>query len=229
MPAADDDLLRSLDVANEAARSGNLATALGSWMTLEPQLRSAGLLEEATAVTQLVCNARDAIERAREEGNTCFKAKKWADARKAYTRALDFCPSDASLLTNRAAAALRAGDARAALVDASTAVAHNKEWVKGHFRRGQALVALGDLSGAAAAHEEAARLGAGTDASKELSAAAKAARAAADEEAKRTGGSKQPVAAKIGDEATDEEQGLQQQGPQQGPQQPTFDRTVQTP
>ena len=80
-------------------------------------------------------------------------------------------------------------------------MAHNKEWVKGHFRRGQALQALGDLSGAAAAHEEAARLGAGTDASKELLAAAKAARAAADEEAERTGGSKQPEAAKIGDVA----------------------------
>ena len=172
-------LRQQLHAADEAATRGDVVGALQAWMALVPQLQQHGLIAEADAANVSVLRYLNIIEQARLDGNMLFKAKKWSEARAAYTRAIDLLPTDPALLTNRSAAAYRAGDLRASLADANSSVSLNPSWVKGHFRRGQALSALGVHEEAARAHEEAARLGAGTDASKELAAAAMEARAKA--------------------------------------------------
>lgn len=60
-----------------------------------------------------------------------------------------------TVVSNRSAAFLEAGDYIGALVDAETVISLRRNWSKGHFRKAKALVALGKLDEA----KEALRLG----------------------------------------------------------------------
>jgi hypothetical protein len=173
-------LLRAVDNAEEAMREGKLSDALEAWLKLSPQLEAKGLDEAHAAVQRSVMMARDRVETARLDGNKHFGKKAWASARKAYGEALRWMPQETTILGNRSLAALRDGDAAAALSDANDAIAADASWFKGHFRRGQALSALGQLEKAASAYAEASRLGEASETAKELKKAAAEARAAAD-------------------------------------------------
>lgn len=98
------------------------------------------------------------INAAKEQGNTHFKNKDWAQAIKLYTISAEIAASRpvfeanvyardelALSLSNRSAAYLAAGEFVNALVDADAVIAIKRPWVKGHFRRGKALAAMGRL------------------------------------------------------------------------------------
>lgn len=85
----------------------------------------------------------------KERGNKAFKAQQFAQAEALYSDAISECdqlhdpPDIHVLLANRAAARLRLGDGAGALQDASAAAAADPSYCKAHFRKGQALHALG--------------------------------------------------------------------------------------
>lgn len=96
------------------------------------------------------------IAQAKEEGNKHFRNKNWSEAIKFYTLSADIAASrpvfEASVyardelaltLSNRAAAYMGAGQFVNALCDADAVIEIKRPWIKGHFRRGKALAALG--------------------------------------------------------------------------------------
>jgi translocation protein SEC72 len=98
------------------------------------------------------------VARAKEEGNKHFRKGEWQDAIKLYTLSADLAASRpvfesniyardelALTLSNRSAAYMSAGEFVNALVDADAVIAIKRPWVKGHFRRGKALAAMGRL------------------------------------------------------------------------------------
>lgn len=98
------------------------------------------------------------INAAKEQGNKHFRAQQWADAVKVYSIAAEIAASRpvfeanvyardelAMILSNRSAAYVGAGEHVNALVDAEAVIQIKRPWVKGHFRKGKALAAMGRL------------------------------------------------------------------------------------
>ncbi|SPC63284.1 uncharacterized protein UHOD_06626 [Ustilago sp. UG-2017b] len=96
-----------------------------------------------------------AINQAREQGNTAYRNKDWAEAIKMYTLAIDVAASrplweanqvardELSLcLANRSAAFASCQDWIGALCDAEAVTKLKKPWTKGHYRKAKALVGL---------------------------------------------------------------------------------------
>jgi translocation protein SEC72 len=52
------------------------------------------------------------------------------------------------VVCNRSAAFYAAGDYISSLIDAEVVISLKRPWSKGHYRKGRALLALGDLEGA---------------------------------------------------------------------------------
>ncbi|KAL4252907.1 hypothetical protein ABKN59_003587 [Abortiporus biennis] len=97
-----------------------------------------------------------AVHNVKEEGNALFKAGRHDQAIQRYTMATNIAvqrpPWEASqmmlnelstVLSNRSAAYLEAGDFINALVDAETVIQIRRPWSKGHFRKAKALMKLG--------------------------------------------------------------------------------------
>ena len=93
----------------------------------------------------------------KKAGNAAFGKGKYAEAVEHYTAAIDLWmePADRAVLySNRSAAKLKLpGERQKALSDATRACELAPEYAKAHFRRGQALRALGDPEPAVAAME----------------------------------------------------------------------------
>lgn len=98
------------------------------------------------------------IQQAKELGNKHFRKGEWQEAIKFYSISAEIAASRpvfeanvyardelALTLSNRSAAYMSAGEYVNALVDADAVILIKRPWVKGHFRRGKALAALGRL------------------------------------------------------------------------------------
>ncbi|KDQ18966.1 hypothetical protein BOTBODRAFT_82750, partial [Botryobasidium botryosum FD-172 SS1] len=99
-----------------------------------------------------------AVHKAKEEGNNLYKQNKYAQAIQVYNISAGIAasrpPWEASqivrdeltvILANRSAANALLGDYASALVDADAVVQLKRPWSKGHYRKGKALVGLGQL------------------------------------------------------------------------------------
>ncbi|GAA5839443.1 hypothetical protein JCM9279_005945 [Rhodotorula babjevae] len=99
------------------------------------------------------------VARAKEAGNAAFKKHEWNDAIKLYTISAEMAATRpifeagayardelALALCNRSAAYLGAGELVNALVDAEAVIKLKHSWIKGHFRKGKALIAMGRLA-----------------------------------------------------------------------------------
>jgi len=95
------------------------------------------------------------VAKFKDEGNAAYKSGKWPSAIQSYTMSANIAASRpnwephtlareeiSTVLSNRSAAHLSAGDYIPALVDADVVISLRKPWTKGHFRKAKALVAL---------------------------------------------------------------------------------------
>jgi tetratricopeptide (TPR) repeat protein len=85
-------------------------------------------------------NAQVAEEKTK--GNEHFNAKRWQEAITCYSRGIDLNPKVVILFSNRSAAYTQLGQYQLALDDAEKCIILKRDWVKGHFRRGKALMGL---------------------------------------------------------------------------------------
>jgi tetratricopeptide (TPR) repeat protein len=96
----------------------------------------------------------------KKRGNEAYARKQYADAICYYTRALE-CQSNeqeqAVYLSNRSICRRCSGQVQAALEDALEVIKRRPDWVKGHVRQAQALMALERFDEADAALEEASK------------------------------------------------------------------------
>jgi len=108
---------------------------------------------------QAVPNDRSVkVAQTKEAGNQAFKNKAYQDAIKLYSMSADMAGGRpvfeanvyardelALALCNRSAAYLGAGEYVNALVDAEAVIQLKRPWIKGHFRKGKAMQAMGRL------------------------------------------------------------------------------------
>uniref|UniRef100_A0A5B7BTU0 Putative ankyrin-1 n=1 Tax=Davidia involucrata TaxID=16924 RepID=A0A5B7BTU0_DAVIN len=83
--------------------------------------------------------AKKKAAEAKSRGDDAFKQKDYLMAVDAYTQAIDFDPTDATLLSNRSLCWIRMGQADHALADAKACRALRPDWPKACYREGAAL------------------------------------------------------------------------------------------
>ncbi|XP_028902372.1 E3 ubiquitin-protein ligase TTC3 isoform X1 [Ornithorhynchus anatinus] len=97
-------------------------------------------------------------EMMKERGNEEFSQKKYDLAILFYTRAINFCPENHLLYSNRALCFLRIGQYKRALADGKRATILKHNWPKGHYRFCDALSMMGEHEQALEANEKAQKL-----------------------------------------------------------------------
>ena len=86
--------------------------------------------------------------------DAAFKAGDYDEAVKQFTDGIELDPTNHVLYSNRSGAYAAKADFKAALMDANKCIDLNKEWAKGHSRRGAAYVGLKNWPSAQAAYEK---------------------------------------------------------------------------
>ncbi|KAG8834551.1 hypothetical protein FRC17_008385 [Serendipita sp. 399] len=98
-----------------------------------------------------------AVSKTKDEGNALYKKNQHVAAINMYTTAMQISssrpPWEASniareeltlVVCNRSAAFYAAGDYLSSLIDSEVVISLKRPWSKGHYRKGRALLALGD-------------------------------------------------------------------------------------
>lgn len=135
--------VREMQLARaEAAANGDAAAA-------------AALAADAPVDTD---TAAARAEGRKEKGNEAFKEGNYPQAAVFYTQALELAPQHHIALANRSACFLKMGEHEKALADAEACVAAKSDFVKGHFRRGLSLHAMGRYGEAVGALEKAEKM-----------------------------------------------------------------------
>jgi len=86
--------------------------------------------------------ANVAAENWKNQGNQAFQKGNNQEAIKCYSKAVEIDPKNHVYYTNRATAYANIEDWEKCLSDSDKAVSLKPDWVKGYFRKGQALVGL---------------------------------------------------------------------------------------
>jgi len=92
------------------------------------------------------------------KGNAAFGKKDFKTAIEWYSKAIAEYDQDHTYFSNRSASYLQLGQRDEALSDAQKCVNLKPDWMKGHYRMGQALFELGRFADALAAYNAALRL-----------------------------------------------------------------------
>ncbi|OMO96291.1 Tetratricopeptide TPR-1 [Corchorus olitorius] len=102
--------------------------------------------------------AKKKAAEAKSRGQEAFQNKDFQMAIDAYTQAIDFDPTDATLYSNRSLCWIRLGQAEQALTDAKACRALKPDWPKACYREGAALRLLQKFDEAANAFYEGVQL-----------------------------------------------------------------------
>jgi len=89
----------------------------------------------------MATNKQQAAE-AKDKGNKFFSAQKYPEAIQWYTKAIQYDSTDSAFYSNRAAAYMAINKFDDALKDAESCIKAKPDWVKGHYRKGLALMSL---------------------------------------------------------------------------------------
>lgn len=92
------------------------------------------------------------------KGNDAFKVKNYTEAIAMYSKAIEIEPKGVAagaLYSNRAASYSALGQHEKALADSDLCISCRPDWLKGHYRKGVALEALGRIDEAVKAFQDA--------------------------------------------------------------------------
>ena len=98
--------------------------------------------------------AVESAEDCKAAGNAAFKAGDFDEAIRQFTSAIELDPTNHVLYSNRSGAHAAKAEFKEALLDANKCIDLNKDWAKGHSRRGAAYVGLRNWPSAQAAYEK---------------------------------------------------------------------------
>ncbi|XP_019384464.1 PREDICTED: E3 ubiquitin-protein ligase TTC3 isoform X4 [Crocodylus porosus] len=119
-------------------------------------LEDCNLVEEFEA--QSCENCKRESEFMKKRGNSEFSQTNWNYAIIFYTKAIEYCPENHLLYSNRALCFLITGEYRRALGDGKRAIILKPSWPKGHYHFCDALSLLGEHEQAMVANERAQEL-----------------------------------------------------------------------
>ncbi|KAK6140367.1 hypothetical protein DH2020_025878 [Rehmannia glutinosa] len=103
---------------------------------------------------EVTAEAKKKAAEAKARADDAFRRQDFMSAIDAYTQAIDFDPTDATLLSNRSLCWIRLGQAEHALADAKACKALRPDWPKACYREGAALRLLQKFEDAANAFYE---------------------------------------------------------------------------
>lgn len=147
--------LAHIKTAMEGAHEGGPnAAAMHVPSTLEASMAAATRASAAESSAESAA-LQAQVDQERSRGNDFFNAKRWNEAIACYSRAIDLSPSNVTLFSNRSAAFTQLGQFHNALLDAEKCITLQRDWVKGHFRRGKALLGLQNYAEAIVSLKEA--------------------------------------------------------------------------
>mmetsp|Transcript_19722 Transcript_19722/g.29628 ORF Transcript_19722/g.29628 Transcript_19722/m.29628 type:complete len:539 (-) Transcript_19722:96-1712(-) len=86
--------------------------------------------------------AEDKALQLKQEGNGFLTSGKYLDAIRLYSEALEYTPTNAIVLSNRAQAYIKVENYGLAIIDADAAILSDKSYAKGYYRRASANFAL---------------------------------------------------------------------------------------
>ncbi|XP_058125350.1 dnaJ homolog subfamily C member 7 isoform X2 [Anopheles ziemanni] len=86
-------------------------------------------------------------EEKKNAGNEEYKSKRYDDALRLYTEAINLSPDTAAYYGNRSACHMMRGDYRAALNDVKKAISIDEKYEKGYIRMAKCSLVLGDVVG----------------------------------------------------------------------------------
>lgn len=112
-------------------------------------------------------SAKEQAAAAKARGNAAFTAKKWEEAVKEFTAAIELDPTDHVFFSNRSGAYASMNLYTKALADAESCIKIKPDWAKGYSRKGLAAFNLEDLPTAKAAYEKGLQLEPNNDQCKE--------------------------------------------------------------
>ncbi|XP_076942973.1 uncharacterized protein LOC143613028 [Bidens hawaiensis] len=107
---------------------------------------------------KVTAEAKKKAAEAKSRADDAFKQKEYMAAVDAYTQAIDFDPSDATLFSNRSLSWMRLGQPDCALTDAHACRELRPNWQKAWYREGSALRLLQKFDEAANAFYEGVKL-----------------------------------------------------------------------
>jgi stress-induced-phosphoprotein 1 len=105
----------------------------------------------------MASNKEKAVE-AKNKGNAAFSKGDYQTAITFYGEAIALDPSDHTFYSNRSASYASLNQHEKALADADKAIQLKSDWMKGHYRRGVSLLALGRLNEAIKSLQKASQL-----------------------------------------------------------------------
>jgi len=105
-------------------------------------------------VPEPTTQAKKKAAKAKLRGDDAFRRQDYSMALDAYKQAIDFDPTNATLLSNRSICWIRMGQAEHALADAKACRALKPDWPKACYREGHALQLLEKFEEAAGAFYE---------------------------------------------------------------------------
>ncbi|XP_057763640.1 uncharacterized protein LOC130984956 [Salvia miltiorrhiza] len=106
------------------------------------------------SLPEVSAEAKSKAAEAKARADDAFRRKEYMAAVDAYTQAIDFDPTDATLLSNRSLCWIRLGQPDQALADARACKALRPDWPKACYREGAALRLLQKFEDAANAFYE---------------------------------------------------------------------------
>jgi len=131
------------------ALEGIAESMLGGTDLAEVKDQAAKQREQADKDADISPEARATFKK--NMGNECFKKGEFTQAAVFYTEAILINDKDVTIFSNRAQCFLKIGQPAKALEDADACIKLDETFVKGHFRRGVALIALERFEEGAAA------------------------------------------------------------------------------
>lgn len=96
----------------------------------------------------LADDAEEQSLKLKEEGNTMLLAGKFLEAIRLYSEALEYTPTNAVVLSNRAQAYIKVENYGLAIEDASVAIESDPDYAKAYYRRASAEFALNKFKAA---------------------------------------------------------------------------------
>lgn len=128
----------------------------------ERNTRNNNMPSDATVSTkeipEVTMEAKKKAAEAKSRADDAYRRKEYLMAVDAYTQAIDFDPSDATLFSNRSLCWIRLGQADQALTDAQSCRGLRPNWAKAWYREGAALRLMQKFDEAANAFYEGVKL-----------------------------------------------------------------------